>query len=121
MARFLKCSYCDCIVEVLNDTGTPVVCCNKQMRILPIVHNECEQIVKTMKVSSRKNNVKIVCQDGIDEIVWVHINTTSSSQRKYVDTKKNNEISFSLTQDEKISEIIIFSKENGLIRLLKQY
>ena len=100
--KFYICEHCGNIINKVNDSGVPVVCCGQKMK----------EIVPGTVEASREKHIPVVSVDGDvvkvvigsvnhpmaeeHSILWVQLETDKGSQRKYLEVGAAPEVAFSL-------------------------
>ena len=107
--KFYICRTCGNIIEKVNDSGVPVVCCGKKME---------ELVPNTVEVSSEKHLPAVTIEDGAitvnvgsvvhlmaDEhyIEWVYVETEDGGQRKNLKPGEELNVTFSLGDDKSVA------------------
>ena len=107
--KFYICRTCGNIIEKINDSGVPVVCCGKPME---------ELVPNTVEASSEKHLPDVTIEDGAinvnigsvnhpmaDEhyIEWVYVETENGGQRKYLKPGEEPNVTFSLGDDKAVA------------------
>lgn len=105
--KFFKCVHCGNIVEMVQDSGVPLVCCGEKMKELTanMVDASTEKHVPVVNVEGNKVKVKVgeVTHPMTEEhhIVWIYLQTEQGRQRKYLDVDGAPEAEFALTDGDK--------------------
>ena len=107
--KFYICRTCGNIIEKINDSGVPVVCCGKPME---------ELVPNTVEASNEKHLPAVTIEDGAinvnvgsvdhpmaDEhyIEWVYVETEKGGQRKYLKPGEEPNVTFSLGDDKAVA------------------
>ena len=107
--KFYICRTCGNIIEKINDSGVPVVCCGKEME---------ELVINTVEASSEKHLPAVTIEDGAinvnigsvnhpmaDEhyIEWVYVETENGGQRKNLKPGEEPNVTFSLGDDKAVA------------------
>jgi superoxide reductase len=106
--RFFRCKLCGKIIGIINDPGTPTICCGQQME---------ELVANTVEASHEKHlPVVTIKGDTVDvaigsvphpmteehHIAWVYLETNHGGQRKCLGAGVEPKVQFKLTADEKV-------------------
>ena len=117
--KFYICEHCGNIINKVNDSGVPVVCCGQKMK----------ELVPGTVEASREKHIPVVTVDGDvvkvvigsvnhpmaeeHSILWVQLETDKGSQRKYLEVGAAPEVSFTLN-GEKAVAVYAYCNLNGL-------
>lgn len=108
MLKFFKCSHCGNIVEMIEESGVPVVCCGDKMGLMEPNTTDAatEKHVPVIEVEGREVVVKVgsVEHPMVPEhhISWIVLETNFGAQRKYLDHEGKPEARFSLLEGEEV-------------------
>lgn len=103
--KFLKCSVCGNLVEVINESGVPMICCGKPMEEIPANTVDASQEkhvpVVTIVGDEVTVNVGSVEHPMIPEhsILWVCLEGKETVQKKYLTPDMKPEAKFKLSGD----------------------
>ena len=117
--KFYICEKCGNLVEKIDDSGVPMVCCGQKMS--PIVAGTVEASrekhipVATVEGSSVRVAVGSVEHPMAEEhsILWVELKTDKGVQRKHLEVGKPPVVVFALA-DEKPLEVYAYCNLHGL-------
>ena len=117
--KFYICEHCGNIINKVNDSGVPVVCCGQKMK----------EIVPGTVEASREKHIPVVTVEGDvvkvivgavnhpmaeeHSILWVQLETDKGSQRKYLDVGEAPEVAFTLN-GEKAVAVYAYCNLHGL-------
>ena len=107
--KFLKCSVCGNIVEVIHASGVPMMCCGKPMDEIPANTVDASQEkhvpVVTIVGDEITVNVGSVEHPMIPEhsILWICLEGTSTIQRKYLNPGEAPMAKFKLDGDRPVA------------------
>ena len=117
--KFYICEHCGNIINKVNDSGVPVVCCGQKMK----------ELVPGTVEASREKHIPVVTVDGDvvkvvigsvnhpmaeeHSILWVQLETDKGSQRKYLEVGAAPEVSFTLN-GEKAVAVYAYCNLHGL-------
>ncbi len=117
--KFFKCPHCGNIIEKINDTGIPMVCCGEVMeRLMPgTTEASAEKHIPEVKVTDNRVWVKVgeVNHPMTEEhlIEWVCLLTDKGVYRKYLTAGKMPTATF-LTVNEKPIAVYAYCNLHGL-------
>jgi len=106
-AKFYICKHCGNIIELLNSSGVPVVCCGDEMdELIPgTVDASLEKHVPVVTVDGNTVTIKVgsVTHPMIPEhyIQWIYLKTVSGVHRKCLKPGEEPEAVFVLNEGEK--------------------
>lgn len=118
--KYFVCEHCGNIVEMVNNSGVPVVCCGEKMKeLVPgSVDAAVEKHVPVVKEEG--NTVKVFVGDVEHPMVeehyigWVAIETKEGMQRKYLKAGEKPEASFVLSDGDKLVAAYAWCNLHGL-------
>ena len=117
--KYYICEKCGNLVEKIDDSGVPMVCCGQKMT--PVVAGTVEASrEKHIPVATVDGNVVKVSVGSIEHpmaeehsILWVELKTDKGVQRKYLEPGEIPSVSF-LLKDEKPIEVYAYCNLHGL-------
>ncbi len=118
-SKFYICRHCGNLIDMVNSSGVPVVCCGEEMQAL--VPNTVEASgekhipVVTVNGSEITVNVGSVDHPMIPEhfIQWVYVETENGGQRKVLNPGEKPTVSFCLGED-KAKAVYAYCNLHGL-------
>ena len=118
--KYFVCEHCGNIVEMVNNSGVPVVCCGEKMKeLVPgSVDAAVEKHVPVVKEEG--NTVKVFVGDVEHPMVeehyigWIAIETKEGMQRKYLKAGEKPEASFVLADGDKLVAAYAWCNLHGL-------
>lgn len=118
-SKFYICEKCGNLVEKIEDSGVPMVCCGQKMSAIEagVVEASREKHIPVVQVEG--NLVKVVVgsvEHPMAEehsILWVELRTDKGVQRKNLEVGKAPVVSFSLV-DEQPLEVYAYCNLHGL-------
>ena len=118
--KFYICEKCGNLVEKIEDSGVPMMCCGQKMT--PIVAGTVEASrekhipVATVEAGHVKVVVGSVEHPMAEEhsILWVELKTDKGIQRKNLEVGKPPVVTFALSDDEKPIEVLAYCNLHGL-------
>ena len=118
--KYFVCEHCGNIVEMVNDSGVPVVCCSEKMK----------ELVPGSVDAAVEKHVPVVTEDGdkvkvfvgevehpmVEEhyIGWIAIETKEGMQRKYLKAGEKPEAVFALADGDKLVAAYAWCNIHGL-------
>ena len=118
--KFFKCLHCGNIIEMVENSGVPVVCCGENMtEMVPGTSDgAAEKHVPVVEAEGNKVTVRIgsVEHPMVDEhhIAWIVLQTETGCQRKYLDHTGDPEAVFALTEGDKAVAAYEYCNLHGL-------
>ena len=118
--KFYVCEHCGNIIEFVNDSGVPVVCCGEKMKeLVPgTVDAAVEKHVPVVTVDG--NKVKVVVGEVehpmLEEhyIGWIAIETKEGMQRKTLKAGQKPEAIFALADGDELVAAYAWCNLHGL-------
>ena len=118
--KYLKCEVCGNIVEVINDSGVPMMCCGKKMeQIVPGTIEASRE--KHIPVYEVKDNVVTVMVGSVGHpmiedhyIEWVSIQTRTGDQRKTLKPNQDPKVCFTICDGDEIEAVYAYCNLHGL-------
>lgn len=107
--KFLRCKHCGNIVEMVNDSGLPIVCCGEVMEELVANTVDAAKEKHVPSVSIVGNIVQVEVGDVIHPmeekhyIMWIYLHTKNGCQRKDLKPGEEPKAVFALDDDEVIA------------------
>ena len=118
--KYFVCEHCGNIVEMVNDSGVPVVCCGEKMK----------ELVPGSVDAAVEKHVPVVTEDGnkvkvfVGEVEhpmaeehyigWIAIETKEGMQRKYLKAGEKPEAVFALADGDKLVAAYAWCNIHGL-------
>ena len=118
--RFFRCEHCGNIIEMVNDTGVPVMCCGQKMtELIPgTVDAALEKHVPVYTVECNKVMVTVgaVEHPMLPEhyIQWIAIETKQGSQRKTLSPGEKPAACFTLCEGDELVAVYEYCNLHGL-------
>lgn len=113
--RYFECKLCGQIVEIIQDTGVPIVCCGEKMaELFPEVEDGAlsDKHIPVFKIDNNKVIVKIgtIPHPSTTDhyIEWIVLETTRGSQRKELKPGDAPEAIFHLETGELVKAIYAY-------------
>lgn len=118
--KYLLCTHCKNLVEVVEDSNVPLVCCGEQMKELDprACDGASEKHVPMVKVENSVVNVVVgsVYHPMVENhyISWVSIETKNGYQRKMLSRTGEPVVSFTLSEDDELLRVYAYCNLHGL-------
>ena len=118
--EFYICEHCGNIVEMIHDSGVPIMCCGQKMtRLEPGTTDAAvEKHVPVFKTDGSKVSVQIgeVIHPMVEEhfIQWIAIETKKGTQRKTLKAGDEPKATFALTDDDELIAVYAYCNLHGL-------
>ena len=118
--RFFRCEHCGNIIEMVNDTGVPVMCCGQKItELIPgTVDAALEKHVPVYTVEGNKVMVTVgaVEHPMLPEhyIQWIAIETKQGSQRKTLSPGEKPAACFTLCEGDELVAVYEYCNLHGL-------
>ncbi|WP_195964772.1 desulfoferrodoxin family protein [Clostridium cuniculi] len=118
--KFLICKHCGNIVEVVKESGVPIVCCGEKMMELKANTSDGAVEKHVPEVSVNGNNVLVTVGSTLHPMVenhyiqWICLNTNKGVQRKYLSPGDEPKAEFILADGETVSEVYEYCNLHGL-------
>ena len=89
--KFLRCNHCGNIVEVINDSKVPMVCCGEKMNVLTANTSDGATEKHVPEVNVNGNNVSVVVGSVLHPMIdshyiqWIYLKTDKGTiMRKHL-------------------------------------
>ena len=118
--QFFRCSICGQIVAVVKKTGSPLVCCGKDMEeLIPGVTDAShEKHIPVFTVEGNKVSVRVgsTAHPMLPEhyIEWVAIQTKFGNQRKELFPGTEPEVCFTLCEGDEVKAVYAYCNLHSL-------
>lgn len=120
MKKFLRCPICGNLVEVINDSNVPIICCGKPMEELTLntTDGAIEKHVPIVKVTD--NLVTVTVGETMHPmtaehyIMWIKVFTNQKEYHFDLDPNDVPQISFVKNANEEIVNVIAYCNLHGL-------
>ena len=120
MKKFLKCPICGKIVEIINDTNVPLICCGKQMEELKANTTDAAVEKHVPVIAENENLVTITVGETIHPmteehyIMWIHVFTNNCEYQIDLKPNDNPSITFTISDNEEVLEVYAYCNLHGL-------
>ena len=118
--KFYRCEHCGNIIEFVEASGVPVVCCGEPMKEL-VPGTTDAAVEKHVPVVTVEGNVVKVAVGEVEHpmveehfIGWVAIETKKGVQRKYLKPGEKPEVEFVLAADDELVAAYEYCNLHGL-------
>ena len=118
--KFYICETCGNIIEKLNDSGVPVVCCGKPMKemVAGTVDASREKHIPVYTVEGNKVSVVVGSVEhpmvDVHYIEWIILKTNKGIQRKPLKPGEAPKAEFTLLEGEVVEEVYEHCNLHGL-------
>ncbi len=118
--KYYVCEHCGNIVEMVKESGVPLVCCGQKMtEMIPGTTDAAvEKHVPAVEVEGNVVKVKVgeVEHPMVPEhfIGWIAIKTTKGEQKKFLQAGEKPEAVFVLAEGEELLETYEYCNLHGL-------
>lgn len=122
--KFYRCNHCGNIIEMIHNSGVPVVCCGENMHELvantsdgaqekhvPVVHIEDENVVVRI---GEVDHPMIPAH----YIQWIYVQTNLGGMRKFLTPDDGPTASFKLAQGEHVIAVYEYCNLHGLWKVV---
>lgn len=120
MKKYLKCPVCGKIVEVLEESGVPVMCCGKPMEEMN-ANTSDGAVEKHVPVVTNNNGVVNVNAGSVDHpmteehyIAWISVVTNKKELHFRLKPMDKPSVNFTLEETEEIKEVYAYCNLHGL-------
>lgn len=118
--KYFRCEHCGNIMELIEESGVPVMCCGQNMtELIPGTSDGAyEKHVPVVSVDGDKVIVMVgaVEHPMVEEhyIQWIAIETTNGSQRRRLDYRDKPHAEFKLATGERFVAVYEYCNIHGL-------
>ena len=118
--KYYICETCGNIIEKINDSGVPVVCCGKPMKelIAGTVDASKEKHIPVYSVEGNKVSVVVGSVEhpmvDVHYIQWIVLKTNKGIQRKHLSPNEAPKAEFTLLEGEVVEEVYEYCNLHGL-------
>ena len=118
--KFFLCKHCGNLVGMIQDSGVPMICCGEPMTELVANTTDAaqEKHVPVIEVQGNTVTVKVgsVPHPMLEEhhIVWIYLLTEQGGQRKCPVVGGKPEVTFALTEGDKVVSAYEYCNIHGL-------
>ena len=118
--KFYICKTCGKIIDVINETKIPTVCCGQKMtHLVPgAVEASVEKHIPVYEVKDNKVLVNVGSVDhpmvDVHYIEWVSLETKAGSQLKHLEPNQAPKVCFSICEDDEVVAVYAYCNLHGL-------
>ncbi len=118
--KFYKCNRCGNIVEMVNASGVPMMCCGQKMEeIIPgTVEASKEKHIPVYEVKDNKVIVNVGSVDhpmiDVHYIEWVSLETKFGTQRKHLKPNDEPRVCFTICEGDEVVAVYAYCNIHGL-------
>jgi len=118
--KYLKCETCGNIMEVINESGIPVICCGQKMtELIPGLSDGAQE--KHVPVAVVNEDEVVIMIGAVEHpmveehyIQWIAIETTNGSQSRKLDYTDKPRAEFKLAKGEELVAVYEYCNIHGL-------
>lgn len=117
---FYRCSICGQIVQVINKTGSQLVCCGKPMEELIPCSADASFEKHVPEITTKRNKVHITVGSAPHPmskehfIEWICLETKDSAQLKMLKSDDDPEACFCICDDDDVTAVYAYCNLHGL-------
>jgi len=118
--KFFVCEKCGNFVEMIKDSGVPMMCCGQKMTEL-VPGTSDGAVEKHIPVFSIDGNKVTVTVGSVEHpmveahfIEWIALETTKGAQRKALKPEDKPCVEFTLTEDDSVVAVYAYCNLHGL-------
>ncbi|WMJ24011.1 desulfoferrodoxin family protein [Paludicola sp. MB14-C6] len=119
-SKFFVCKHCGNLIGTIHSSGVPIICCGEEMEQLNANVTDAA-VEKHIPVVSIENNIVNVKIGEIEHpmskehhIEWVYVEIQNGGQRKCLAIETKPELSFAITDDDKVVGVYAYCNLHGL-------
>ncbi len=118
--KFLKCPICGNLVEVINDSNVPIICCGKPMEELVANTSDgaTEKHVPVVEINNELVTISVgeTLHPMTEEhyIMWIHVYSDAREYHFNLKPGDNPQVKFSKDINEEIKEVYAYCNLHGL-------
>ena len=120
--KFLRCPICGNLVEVINDSNVPIMCCGKPMEelVANTTDGATEKHVPVVEINNELVTITVgeTLHPMTEEhyIMWIHVFTNLKEYHFNLNPSDNPQVKFSKDINEEIIEVNAYCNLHGLWR-----
>ncbi len=117
--KFFICSHCGNLIEMVNSSGVPIICCGDPMKeiVANTVDASQEKHVPVVNVNGIKVKVEVGAvphpMEAEHHIAWIYLETTKGAQKKMLKVGEAPKATFTL-EDEELIAVYEYCNLHGL-------
>ncbi|MEG0297695.1 MAG: desulfoferrodoxin family protein [Clostridium sp.] len=118
--KFLICKNCGNIIEMVKDSGVPIVCCGEKMAELKANTSDGATEKHVPEVTVKGNVVEVVVGSTLHPMLenhyiqWIYLKTDKGIQKKYLTPGSEPKAQFIIEDDEVVIETYEYCNLHGL-------
>ena len=118
--KFLRCPICGKLVEVINDSNVPIMCCGKPMEelVANTTDGATEKHVPVVEINNELVTITVgeTLHPMTEEhyIMWIHVFTNLKEYHFNLNPSDNPQVKFSKDINEEIIEVNAYCNLHGL-------
>ena len=118
--KFLRCPICGNLVEVINDSNVPLMCCGKPMEelVANTTDGATEKHVPVVEINNELVTITVgeTLHPMTEEhyIMWIHVFTNLKEYHFNLNPSDNPQVKFSKDINEEIIEVNAYCNLHGL-------
>ena len=118
--KFFICKHCGNIVEMINNTGVPLVCCGEKMSELKANTSDGAFEKHVPEVVVNGNVVSVVVGSTLHPMMdkhyiqWIYLKTNKGIQKKFLTPNNEPNAEFIIADDELVVEVYEYCNLHGL-------
>ena len=118
--KFLRCPICGNLVEVINDSNVPIMCCGKPMEelVANTTDGATEKHVPVVEINNELVTITVgeTLHPMTEEhyIMWIHVFTNLKEYHFNLNPSDNPQVKFSKDINEEIIEVNAYCNLHGL-------
>ena len=120
--KFLRCAHCGNLVEVINDSNVPIICCGEPMQELTANNTDGATEKHVPVVDINNELVTITVGETIHPmteehyIMWIHVFSNTREYHFNLTPTDNPQVKFNKDINEEIKEVYAYCNIHGLWR-----
>ena len=118
--KFYVCEKCGNQVDIVKDSGVPMMCCGQKMTEL-VAGTTDAAVEKHVPVYEVKDGTVYVKVGEVEHpmmenhyIEWISLETNKGTQMKKLSPEQKPEVSFAICKDEVVEEVYAYCNLHGL-------
>lgn len=118
--KFFICKHCGNIVEIVKDSGVPIVCCGEKMSELKANTSDGAVEKHVPVVDINEGVVKVAVGSTLHPMIeahyiqWIYLRTNKGIQKKYLNPETSPKAEFLIDKDEVVEEVYEYCNLHGL-------
>ncbi len=118
--KFLRCPICGNLVEVINDSNVPIMCCGKPMEELVANTTDGATEKHVPVVDVKENSVTVTVGEVLHPmteehyIMWIHVFTNLKEYHFNLNPGMESKVTFTKESNEQITDVHAYCNLHGL-------